>query len=318
MRGILRVTGRLLWLLLATNLVVWALVGVRAVDPGDQLHRGQDLVDQATGEIDRRVAVFQDAGLQTPELYQGIVDLLEWLVQFREETVATRFRLDEPDGLLITDGIADTLSTRLHTLLQSYVTQRPQEALGPGRQALELEVGRFPLPPGSVLGFHVEHLLQLYQVVADTLLAHGALTDSDGVQDGFLRHAWDLSQLHEQYHRRPGDRYLCRIEEENWILQRSRCEECGHRGLRFQNQRMGLREDTTAACREALANMDSSPEAILGRLDCRYWGHLFDVKCPECGHQVYFSVPLPDYKVLQKGIAVGADSFDIERLIRRQ
>lgn len=313
----IRTTARVVAIALAAGFMLLPWLSVDAVDPGDHLPNGQDLVDWATVEIDQRVEEIGLSGLDIAATYTGVRDLLGWVEDFNRSQVAPRYRLDGPFGILITDGIADTLSTRLSTLLSEFVRVNQDEKLTMGRQMLELIVTRFPIPPGTFLGFHLQHLSWLYGLQSDSLLAAEGAADPAGVQDGFLRRVWDLCQLYTQFHETPGDRYLCRIQQENWLLHRIVCEECGYRGMDFQNQMTGLREDTTAACREVIRSQDTGREAILKRFACRNWGHIFDVKCPECGKIIHFTVPLPDYKILQRRIAVGEDSIDINRLIKK-
>jgi hypothetical protein len=301
----------------AAGILMVPILNVGAVDPRDHLHHGQDLVEEATREIDRRVASMLAGQHDTPSMYLGVRDILTWVRGFNEESVAARYRLDEPLGLLITDGIADTLSARLHGVLATYVRENPEEKLTVGRQALELAYAQIPMAPGRFLGFHLQHMATLYAMQADTILNAPQLEDPDAVQDGFLRYVWDLSQLYEQMHDGVVARYQCRLRQEDWIVQRARCGKCNHRGLKYRNQMTGLREDTTTVgCKEILYSTDTSPEGIRKRFACRSWGHIFEIECPECGDITRFSVPLPDYKKLQLGRALGEiPDSEVEKLV---
>jgi hypothetical protein len=296
------------------------LLNVGAIDPQDHLRHGQDLVDAATREIDERIATLQAGPHDTPRIYAGVHEMLMWVVAFNEETVAQRYRLDEPIGLLVTDGIADTLATRLHGLLAQYVRQNPEEKLTAGRQALELAYARIPMAPGRFLGFHFQHMATLYAMQADTILSAPELRDPDAVRGGFLRYVWDLTQLYEQMHDGTVAKYQCRLKQEDWIVQRARCGECDHRGLKYRNQMTGLREDTTkVGCKEILYSTDTSPEGIRKRFACRSWGHVFEIECPECGDITRFSVPLPYFKMLQLGRALGEiPDSEVEKLMPEQ
>ncbi len=297
-------------------LMPWPRTG--AIDPRDQLLNGQDLVDRATEEIDQRVETLIGGRLDRETLYAGINGLLTRVHEFANDVVAERYRLDGPEGLLVTDGIADTLATRLHDLLREYVQHNPEEKLSVGRQALEIALSRIPIPPDRFLGFHLQHMASLYAAQSDTILSVEGIGDPAGVQDGFLRRVWDLCQLYAQVHKNAAEKYYCRIKQEDWIVQRLRCEKCSHRGLRFKNQMSGMREDTSAACLELMAVVDTSRAGILKRLNCRSWGHIFDAKCPECGEIIHFSVPLPYYRILQERIATGTEkSPDPSELIRK-
>jgi hypothetical protein len=288
-------------------LSVAPITKVDAIDPGDGLHHGQELVDWATSLIDARVAEIRRGPQDGETLYGEIRGLVQWIPTYAEGKIAPQYRLEGPDGLMIQDAISDTLATRLHRVLAEYVKQNPDEILDRGREAFEIATSRVSLPPGRLLGFHLVHMAGLYVAQADTISEMPDLA-LPGVRDGFLRQVWDLCQIHEQIHATAAEKYFCRMSQEDWIAARIRCEKCGHRGFEFKNQMMGIREDTTAACQEIFDPTRVDPEVILERVECRHWGHIFTAKCPECGEIIKFSVALPYYKALQRELAAGVVS----------
>ena len=313
-QGILRVVVGL-------GLMAMALLGMirttGAIDPGDHLPHGQFLVEEATQEIDRRVDALAETGFVREPLYEGVGDLLDWVQVFADTVVTQHFPLTDPRGILVTDGIADTLATRLHDVFSQYVELYPDELLGDGRQAIEIVYSEVPVPPGRFLGFHYQRMLNIYYAQAETLLTMPEIPDPDGVRDGFLRHAWDLAQLYQQVHRDAGEKYMCRIAQEDWILQRMVCPHCGNLGYRYRDQRMGMSEVATEECREILAKRSAkTPEEIEARINCYHWGHIFEVQCPQCADSLTFSVPLPHYKILQKELATGKATINTEELIQ--
>ena len=66
----------------------------RAISPMDYLPDGQDLVDQATVEIDGRVSAMQRQGLDARSLFQNIHDLITTLREFAQEQIAPRYPLE--------------------------------------------------------------------------------------------------------------------------------------------------------------------------------------------------------------------------------
>ncbi len=292
----------------------------RAIDPGDRLRDGQDLIDQGTREIDRRVFTLRSSVGDRQALYAGLQDLLRWEENFARDVIAPRYRLDGPQGLLVRDGIDDTLATRSHDLLVDYITANPDELLSRTRQAFEVGISAIPMPPGRFLGFHFVHLAQLYAMQADTVVAVSksrGITELGGVEDGFLRHVWDIAQVYEQAHRDSGQKHFCQITQENWIMQRIVCARCGHRGFTISKQDNGVRDDTTAACRSLLASIEADSVHTIARIACRHWGHIFDAECPQCKEIVHFSVPLPFYRTLMLEVSQGkAQPPDIRELIR--
>jgi hypothetical protein len=290
---------------------------IGAIDPGDHLPHGQFLVEEATQEIDRRVQALAAGGYGRETLYNGLGELLEWTETYANDRVQGHFALTDPRGIMITDGIADTLSTRFYDLLARYVELHPDEVLSESRQALEIVYASVPLPPGRFLGFHNQRMLTIYFAQAETLLTMPTLRDPEGVQDGFLRHAWDFAQLYSQVHRDAGERYLCRIDQEDWIVKRMQCPHCGTLGYEFKNQRMGMNQIPTDECTAILAKRSAkTPEEIIERINCYHWGHIFDVQCPACADSVTFSVPLPYYKALQRDLATGKGTLNTEELIQ--
>ena len=297
--------------------VLGVIESTGAIDKADQLPHGQFLVDEATAEIDRQVMALMKRGFGREEVYRGVSDILDWVIEYDQTAVAGAFPLTDPRGLLVTDGIADTLATRLHGVLKEYTIAHPEEILTEGRQALEILLAAVPLPPGRFLGFHFQHMGDLYRLRADTLLSMPALNDRAGVQDGFLRHLWDLNQVYEQVHRDAGERYMCRISQEDWILQRMVCEKCGNRGYRYRNQRMGMSQEDSEECNKILLDRSNDTESIERRIDCYHWGHVFTVMFSQCSDSLIYSVPLPNYKVMQKEVATGIPTFpDAEELMK--
>jgi hypothetical protein len=294
---------------------------VQAIDPGDHLLHGQDLVEQATYRVDTQAQSIRRNVGDRETVYRGIRDLIAWEERFAQDTIAARYPLDGPYGLLVRDGLADTIATRMSGLLASYAERNPEELLDEGRRVFEMAIAEFPVPPGRFLGFHLVQLARLMGAQCDTILAvqqRLGQGDPAGVKDGYLRHLWDLGQLYDQAHRTAGEKYLCTITQEDWVAQRMRCGQCGRRGLQFHNQKNGLREDTTAACREILAPGAADPGSILERIRCRHWGHIFDTRCPGCGNELRFSVPLPYYRIMLMEIEKGKETPpDMGERVRR-
>lgn len=293
------------WLIVTLFVGPLAIGAVRAIDPADGLNAGQDLVDLATEGIDRQVARINNGPHDAKTTFDEVRGLINWWDEFRDREVASRYRLNGPDGLLIQDGVEDTLATRLHGVLANYVAQNPDEPLDLGREAVEASFGSVELPPGRLLGFHLIRLMRLYGTLADTILTRPGL-DLPGVRDGFLRHSWDLSQVYDQLHGAANEKYFCQLSEEDWLASRLVCEKCGHQGVDYKNQMTGIREDTTAVCKEAMDFSRTDPEVILQRIDCRHWGHIFTAQCPSCSASFDFSVPLPYFKEMQRQLATGA------------
>lgn len=280
-----------------------------AILPQDYLREGQDLVEEATALIDARVSTLRGGSLDAETLYMGLVDLFDAVHQFNSEQVSDRYALDCPEGLMVTDGIADTLATRTSWLLRDYIDQNLEELLTRGRQALEMLLVDYPLPPGRFLGFHFQRLAHVYAEVADTVLTKRNIGDPAGVYDGFLRRVWDLSQVYDQMHANAGEKYFCRIRQEDLIAHRMRCKKCGRTGLKMRNQRFGLSEMQTPDCQEVFASTDTSRASIIKRFACRSWGHIFETVCPDCGAEDDFSVRLPYYRILQLRVALGEERF---------
>jgi len=311
------------WLRVAAlGLLLCAARSAPAVEPADSLRQGQYLVDRATGEIDRRLALVPPAA-DRATLYEAIRDLLAWEQDYALNRIAPAYALDGPHGLLVRDGIADTIATRLHDPLGTYAERETRELLTPGRQAFELGAAGMPMPPGRFLGFHLVHLAGLYGAQCDSIAAVVERTgkgDLEGMQDGYLRHLRDLAHLYAQAHATSSDKYLCRISQEDWIGERLACPECGRRGMRLADQRMALREDMTGTCGELLYSQSDDQATRVAGILCRRWGHIFDARCRQegCGGSYEFSVPLPYYRRMQLEILLGElEEPDIEELIRR-
>jgi hypothetical protein len=143
-------------------LSVAPITKVDAIDPGDGLHHGQELVDWATSLIDARVAEIRRGPQDGETLYGEIRGLVQWVPTYAESKIAPQYRLEGPSGLMIQDAISDTLATRLHGVLAEYVKQNPDEILDRGREAFEIATSRVSLPPGRLLGFHLVHMAGLY------------------------------------------------------------------------------------------------------------------------------------------------------------
>lgn len=313
LRGVARLALGLL--LAGVGLSAWA------IEPGDHLPHGQDLVEQGTYRVDTWAARTRGVVADRARLFDAIRHLIAWEGRFARDTIAVRYELEGSDGLLIRDGIADTIATRLSGILRSYASRYPEELLTEGRQTLELTMDRFPVPPGRFLGFHMIHLADLIGTQCDTILAvqqRLGRVDAAGVQDGYLRHLWDLSQLYDQAHSTAGERYLCTITQEDWIAQRMVCPKCKKRGLKFYNQKNGLNEDTTQTCREILDMARPEPASALERIRCRHWGHVFYTRCPACSTETRFSVPLPHYRQMLIEIELGKEEApDMQERIRK-
>lgn len=310
-----------MWAAVAILILLGGRAG--AIEPADSLRQGQYLVDRATAEIDRQLATFQGSA-DRELLYRGIRDLLGWEQVYAAERIEPRYPLKGPHGILVRDGVADTIATRLHGVLETYVQATPEELLTPGRRAFELGTAAIPMPPGRFLGFHYVQLAQLYAAQCDTIEAVVARTgqgDLEGMQDGYLRHLWDLNQLYQQAHATNADRYLCRVSQEDWMAERLFCPACGKRGMRLADQRMALREDTTAACRELIYSGRDDQATRVAAVLCRHWGHLFTARCKdrECAGTHEYSVPLPYYRLMQLELTRGdLTDPDLQELVRER
>ncbi|MCK4415007.1 MAG: hypothetical protein KAY32_15850 [Candidatus Eisenbacteria sp.] len=313
------------WALVVAGGVVLSLAAaigpVSAIHPLDHLSRGQDLVEQATREIDRRQALMLQVTGDREALYRRMRQLSVWEQAFAEDSIGMRYRLESAPGLMIRDGIADTVATRLHDVLAAFVAGHSTEILDRSRQAFEIATSRFPMPPGRFLGFHFVELAALYGAQADTAVAvidRGETAwDSAGVMDGYLRRLWNLSQLYQQTHRTPAERYFCRIIQEDWMTQRMRSEKCGARGFRFVNQHIGMKDNPSEECMQILYGGEVSYENVVERLRCRHWGHVFEAVNAECADTVRFSIPLPFYRIMQIEMAEGEGELpDLDDLVR--
>jgi len=291
-----------------------------AIDPLDHLSRGQDLVEEATGEIDRRQAEMLKVTDDRAALYGQVRDLSAWERDFAEQHIGMRYDPESAAGLMIRDGIADTLAVRMHPVLAAYAAAYPEEILDRPRQAFEIATNNVPVPPGRFLGFHFVELAGLYGVQADTAMAALARDPGDwdgaGIMDGLLRRLWNLSQLYEQVHRTAAEKYFCRIVQEDWIVQRMRSRKCGERGFRLINQHIGMKDNPSEACMQILYGGAQSSENPAERLRCHYWGHVFEAVHEACADTVRFSVPLPFYRILQIELAEGkAESPDLDEFL---
>jgi hypothetical protein len=294
-----------------------------AIEMADSLRQGQYLVDLATRQIDGRTASLMASAADRALLFREVRGLLAWEQDYASERIGPRYPLTGPQGLLVRDGVADTLVTRLHAPLQAYVQAHPEELLTAGRQAFELALSSIPMPPGRFLGFHFVQLAGLYGAQCDTILAAVERThrgDVEGVQDGYLRQLWDMSQLYQQAHATSGEKYLCTVSQEDWMAERLVCPVCGRRGMRLTDQRMALREDTSAECRQFLASQTDDHATRIAKLLCRRWGHIFDARCQksDCTGAYDFSVPLPYYRKMMLEIERGeAQAPDMQERVRK-
>jgi hypothetical protein len=301
--------------------VPWGIAS--AIDMADSLRQGQYLVERATRQIDARTASLMAAASDRALLVREIRGLLAWEQGYANERIRPSYPLTGPQGLLVRDGIADTIATRLHAPLQAYVQSHPEELLTPGRQAFELALSSIPMPPGRFLAFHLVQLANLQGAQCDTITAavermHRG--DIEGAQDGYLRQLWDMSQLYQQAHASSGEKYLCTVSQEDWMAERLVCPVCGHRGMRLADQRMALREDTTAECRQFLAGQEDDQVTRVAKLLCRRWGHIFDARCqqPDCAGSYEYSVPLPYYRKMMLEIERGeAQAPDMQERVRK-
>ena len=301
-------TGGLLFLAL-----LWG-AHAGAIHPLDQLHYGQDLVDRATVQIDRETGRLMKVAGDRAALYRGVRALSAWEASFAADTIGERYYLEGPEGLLIRDGVADTLVVRLTPVLAAYVKKHPDEILDPARQAFELATARVPVPPGRFLGFHFVDLSFLLGAQADTILtvlAHRQPpADPAGVQDGLLRRLWDLGQLYTQTHSSASEKYFSTVVQEDWICRRLRSQKCGQRGFRYTKEFTGMKDDPCQRCSDLLYGAKRESATPLDRIECRHWGHVFHAvsdSCPE--DTVRFSVPLPYYRELQIRRALGKEEL---------
>jgi len=285
-----------------------------AIHPLDQLHYGQDLVDRGTLEIDRQMGQLRQATGDRAALYAGVRALSAWEAKFAAETIAERYYLEGPEGLLIRDGIADTLVVRLFPVLDEYVRKHPEELLDQARQTFELVTTEVPVPPGRFLGFHFVDLSFILGAQADTIVTVLASQDPpgdpSGVQDGLLRRLWDLGQLYQQTHSTAGEKYFSCITQEDWILRRLRSQKCGERGFRFTKEFTGMKDDPDPRCTELLYGAGRDSATVVQRIECRHWGHVFHAVCDACPEDtIRFSVPLPFYRELQIRRALGTEEL---------
>lgn len=307
--------GGLTWAL--RLLVAVAVPGVmllpvaRAVPPRGQLPKGQALVDSATSIIDTEVSNIVRAGLALRPTYEGMVEAIDQVRQFLLERVAPRYPLDTPEGLLIADGIGDTLAVRLSKVAAEYVKGNPDEMLGPGRIALETVVTNVSLPPGRFLGFHFHTMVQIYATQAESLLAAIDQTDRrHEVMDGFIRHVHDLGMLYSQTHKDAAEKYFSRMAEEDWLARRIRCPQCGHLGMEIRDVLNHVQEDTTGACGELIRTPTAGhAELAKKKVECIWWSHRFTVACPVCGHKLSYEVPLPYLREYRIQLARGEAEF---------
>jgi len=283
------------------------------VHPMDQLPRGQDLVDRATAQIERRTDRLLAVAADRDALYRGVRALSGWEEGFARDSIAARYYLEGPEGLLIRDGIADSLVARLHPVLSAYVKNHPDEVLDPARQAFELATASFPLPPGRFLGFHFVELALLLGAQADTILTVLARQEGApppaGTQDGFLRRLWDLGQLYQQTHSLSGEKYFSTIVQEDWIFKRLRCQKCGQRSFKTTKEYTGMKDDMSGRCAELLYGAGKDTTSMADRIACRHWGHVFQVACTACSDTLTFSVPLPFYRLMQLNQALGTEEL---------
>jgi hypothetical protein len=310
-------------LALGVVVLVGGLGRAAAIEPADSLRHGQFLVDRATLQIDERAASLRAAVNDRMVLYRGVRDLFDWERRYAGESIQPACPIEGPDGLLVRDGVADTIATRMDGVLRGYLDRHPEELLSAGRQAIELSTSHIPMPPGRFLGFHLVQLAHLFGAQCDTIEAAAARAgggDLDGMADGFLRHMWDLSQLYAQAHATSTDRYLDCVSQEDWMAERLVCPICARQGMRLTDQRSAFREDTTAACRGALYRQSDDQATRVAQILCRHYGHIFNARCKDssCQGAYEFSVPLPDYRRMQLEMVRGEiEEPKLDELIRR-
>ncbi len=325
--------GKMLVRLAASVLVLGLALllpqSTQAIDKGDHLKYGQDLVDKATVEIDKRIDTLRGGSMDCEVVYSGLNSLISWWDGYRRDEVAERYYLDEPVGLLILDGVADTLATRISPLLEIYAQRNPEENLSRGRQTLEMLLAHpsYQPPTGRFIGYYLEGFSFLYFAQAETLLVQlnkedrvrTDLTESiRGVYDGVLRHVLSLIRLYDQVHITDADKYFCRLDQEDSIPPRSKCTKCGQQGLKVTNVMNGLNESETPECAEVeLRKLGNGVEGINARFNCKHYGHIFDLECEACSEKFHYSVPLPYFKKMQRDIATGKEKApDITPLIK--
>ncbi|MFH1145070.1 MAG: hypothetical protein V1774_11050 [Candidatus Eisenbacteria bacterium] len=300
-------------LVLAASLALMFAQAASAIHPMDQLHYGQDLVDRATLQIDGRIERLRAHAGDRDALFQGLRELSRWEDGFASDTIAVRYFLEGPEALLIRDGIADTLTTRVHEVLGRYVAENPTEILDRSRQIFEVATAEVPIPPGRFLGFHFVDLARILGAQADTILAviaeQGNPAGPAGAQEGYLRRLWDLAELHRQMHSTAGEKYLSRIVEEDWILQRLRSRKCGERCFHYLSQQTGMKEDPSERCMAILYGELRDSAALAQRIECQHWGHIFKVVCDACADTLRYSVPLPFYRQMQLNKALGKEEL---------
>jgi hypothetical protein len=244
----------------------------------------KEYVRQGSDSVRIWAAAVRPADTDRSRLYQGIAAALSQHTRFAERVSGTYPR-NQPEWLLITDAVSDTLTDAVTPLVEAYEKAHPEEILTDGRQQLELALMRIAGPPPRMLGFHVVMLSNFIYSKADSLLSAGKTTDVAGVEDGVLRSIGDWCELYQQVHADPISVFESRTNQEDWIIARME-DNCGNKGggtWQLVQQWM------------AVVDRDSSvtPPVDLYAHEI----HLKPVKCP--GDTVVFFVDLPNYHQVQ-------------------
>ena len=232
----------------------------------------RDVIDERIGEMKPGVESRQG-------LADGIGRLLLWELGYHDgPCLAWAGDKNTVEWILLTDGISDTLCSRLHPLLKRYTQVYPEEVLTEGRQAFELANIKLNPPATRMLGFHVTRMGRLTYTRADSLLHKEGVTDVEGLQDGYLRMLWDWLQQYDQSHSDVVVSHMARITQEDWVIARLKPSCPEGRAYSIAGQYMSFSPDRDV------------------------YSHRFILASSECGDQVTIQIPLPDFRAYMEEV----------------
>jgi hypothetical protein len=191
---------------------------------------------------------------------------------------------NRPYWLIATDDAADTLTTRMGSVLASYVKANPQEKLGAVRVEWEIGVEQLGVPRSKLFGFQFVELSRRGAVLRK-VLEEKYPADKADARDAYLRFLWDTYQFYAQLHSTWFDRNTLRIAQEDWIVYRSKGS-CKETKWKMITALTAVGVDTS--------NFDPMSDKFMHRL------LLFD---PDCGDTLDFVMPLPHYRLMEKELA---------------
>lgn len=220
--------------------------------------------------------------------FESVQRLFREYQEFTAE-VAEIYPAEGLEWLLITDEVADSLTTGLIGPLDRYQDAHPEEVLTQGRQLFELEIMKIAGPPSRVLGFHVVRLGSFSADKVSALLGPDGSDDLDGLADGFLRHLRDWCYEYQQVHDSELNIYRSRLSQQDWIIIRLR-DECGNTGKwKIKNQYM------------AMIGVDSTktpPEDL--------FAHEFELEGTSCDDKRTILIDIPNFLAMQREVLGGA------------